>query len=173
MLYTEYFTLRDCSGFLQIRSHIFCVSLIEYFPFSYSSSLSSSTSSTSGASENASMQFSVIVLASWDHSLVSSEAVSNLSKGINNTLKVITLISSSKCLNLSLTTQDRITEYQNAEKKKIQTNKEKAGIILRRVAAWMFAALLVILATGGIVVTIVFGPDIRGVSNCFIIVFMP
>ena len=71
------------------------MSIIEYFfLFSYSSSLGSSASSASGASENASMQFSVIVLASWDHSLVSSEAVRNLSRGINNTLKVYAVISS-------------------------------------------------------------------------------
>ena len=28
MLYTEYFTLQDCSGFLQIRSHM-CVALTQ------------------------------------------------------------------------------------------------------------------------------------------------
>ena len=112
------------------------------------------------------MQFSVIVLTSWDHSLVSSEAVGNLSKGITNTLKVAT--TPFKCQILSSTSQDRITEYQNAEKKKIQTNKDKAGIILRRITAWMLSALLVMVATGAIVLTIVYGPDIREVSNCLI-----
>ena len=31
MLYTEYFTLRDCSGLLQIRSHMGCCSIRKYY----------------------------------------------------------------------------------------------------------------------------------------------
>ena len=53
---------------------------------SYSESLSNSGTVTK---ENASVPFTVTVLTSWDHSLVSSEAVENLSKGITNTLKVV------------------------------------------------------------------------------------
>lgn len=103
-----------------------------------------------------------MVLTSWDHSLVSSEAVGNLSKGITNTLKVC----HSNLLNgkiLSWALQDKLTEYRNAEKKKTQTNKEKAKIILRRIAAWLIAVLLVAAATGGIVLAIIFGPQIREV----------
>lgn len=59
-----------------------------------------------------------------------------------------------------------MTEYRNAEKKKIQTNKEKAELILRRFAAWMFAAVLVIIATGGIILSIVYASAIRQVSDC-------
>ena len=53
---------------------------------SYSESLSNSGNVTK---ENASVPFSVTVLTSWDHSLVSGEAAENLSKGITNTLKVV------------------------------------------------------------------------------------
>ena len=56
-----------------------------------------------------------------------------------------------------------MTEFRNAEKKKIQTNKDKAKIVLGRLAAWLLAFLLVAVATGGIVVSIVFGADIRSV----------
>ena len=63
----------------------------------------------------------------------------------------------------SVIPQDKLTEYRNAEKKKIQTKKERIELILRRVIAWLIAVLLIAVATGGIVLTIVFGPDIRKV----------
>ena len=59
--------------------------------FSYSQSLSNNSSG--GTSESTLMPFSTLVLTSWDHSLVSSEAISNLSKGITNTLKVVIVTS--------------------------------------------------------------------------------
>ncbi|XP_065888479.1 transmembrane channel-like protein 7, partial [Dysidea avara] len=108
--------------------------------WSYSKSLGTSGISSS---ENVLAPFSVMVLTSWDHSLVSSEAATNLSKGITNTLK------------------DKLTEFRNAEKKKIQTNKEKTKLFLRRLVAWLIAFLLVAVATGGIVSSVLFSPEIR------------
>ena len=81
--------MTDPSIFVLFKVHHELLSLLRvqdrvFFP-SYSESLSNSGSSTS---ENELVPFSVMVLTSWDHSLVSSEAVGNLSKGITNTLKV-------------------------------------------------------------------------------------
>ena len=63
-----------------VSKRVFCF-------FSYSESLSNSGNRTG---ENDLVPYSIMVLTSWDHSLVSGEAVSNLSKGITNTLKVAT-----------------------------------------------------------------------------------
>ena len=63
--------------------------------------------------------------------------------------------------------QDKLTEYRNAEKKKIQTNKERVELILRRVIAWLIALLLIAVATASIVLNIIFGPAIREVCNGF------
>ena len=61
--------------------------------------------------------------------------------------------------------QDKLTEYRNAEKNKKQTNKEKAKLILRRITAWLIAFLLIAVATGGIVLSIYYGPVIRKVND--------
>ena len=58
-----------------------------------------------------------------------------------------------------------MTEYKNAEKKKVQTNKDKAKLILRRVAAWTLAVLLIMAATAGIILSIVYASAIREVSD--------
>lgn len=72
--------------FVLTSASVCCVVLnMSFCFFSYSESLSASGSTTS---ENELAPFSAMVLTSWDHSLVSSEAVGNLSKGITNTLKV-------------------------------------------------------------------------------------
>ena len=61
-----------------------------------------------------------------------------------------------------------MTEYKNAEKKKVQTNKDKAKLILRRVAAWTLAVLLIMAATAGIILSIVYASAIREVSDFFL-----
>ncbi|XP_065889131.1 transmembrane channel-like protein 7 isoform X2 [Dysidea avara] len=124
--------------FLSIFGPFFVIS------WSYSESLGSSRGNNN---EDILAPFSVMILTSWDHSLISREAVSNLSKGITNTLK------------------DKLTEFRNAEKKKILTRKDKAKLVLRRFAAWFMAFLLVAVATGGIVLSIVFGADIRSETD--------
>ena len=65
-------------------------------------------------------------------------------------------------------TQDKVTEYKNTEKKKIQTNKDKAKLILRRVTAWTLAVLLIMIATAGIILSIVYASAIRAVSDYFL-----
>jgi len=60
--------------------------------------------------------------------------------------------------------QDKLTEFRNAEKKKIQSKKEKTKLFLLRLLAWLIAILLVAVATGGIVLSIIFGEKFREVS---------
>lgn len=64
--------------------------------------------------------------------------------------------------------QDKVTEYKNTEKKKSQTSKDKAKLILRRVVAWTLAVLLIMVATAAIILSIVYASAIREVSDCFI-----
>ena len=71
---------------LIVHLHLMYYAYTSLMFFSYSESLSNSGNITK---ENASVPFTITVLTSWDHSLVSSEAVENLSKGITNTLKVV------------------------------------------------------------------------------------
>ena len=58
-----------------------------------------------------------------------------------------------------------MTEYRNAEKKKIQTKRERAKLVLRRIAAWLIAILLITVAIASIVLVVIFGPDVKEVSD--------
>lgn len=65
-----------------------------------------------------------------------------------------------------------MTEYRNAEKKKIQTKRQRAKLVLRRIAAWLIAIFLIASAIGSIVLVIRYGPFIRKVSDsCTAIIY--